>query len=53
MIRLLALWMGFTSMAGARAYVGSDEEVGVGEIIFSCCFIKITLASVLEPCFQD
>ena len=27
MIRLLALWMGFTSMAGARAYVGSDEEV--------------------------
>ena len=23
MIRLLALWMGFTTMAGARAYVGS------------------------------
>jgi len=26
MIRLLALWMGFTTMAGARAYVGSDEK---------------------------
>ncbi|MEC9054559.1 MAG: family 10 glycosylhydrolase, partial [Verrucomicrobiota bacterium] len=27
MIRLLALWMGFTTMVGAGAYVGSDEEV--------------------------